>query len=169
MTEYEAKQQQQEQQGTQLADNPQLVKVFTGPCLFPAYALNWQQQQQQPQQQPPQQQQQHEGGGAAADKSNPANGGHPVDHVGSTSSSSSSSSTGSVDRELPQSLWQPAAEQQLHPVWLRTHGLCVVFRMDAAVVAQLCEACPQLGRNLQQLLQPVAGAALSEPHVTRHS
>jgi hypothetical protein len=47
------------------------------------------------------------------------------------------------------------AEEHVHPVWLRTQGLCVAYRMDVAVLRQLCGACPQLAANLQLLLQPV--------------
>lgn len=44
-------------------------------------------------------------------------------------------------------------QQQQHPVWLRTDGLCVTYRMDLVLVRQLCEVCPQLAANLTALLK----------------
>jgi hypothetical protein len=45
--------------------------------------------------------------------------------------------------------------KSMHPVWLRTQGLCVAYSMDVEVLRQLCGACPQLAANLQLLLQPI--------------
>jgi hypothetical protein len=117
---------------TQQVEQDRLLKIFTGPCLFPDYAMHWHQQQQQQQQthMPPQSCQQPNRD--AAD-------------TGNGSSPRQSSSRGSCQDTL----------ERVHPVWLRTQGLCVVYRMDAAVVRQLCGACPQLAANLQLLLQPI--------------
>jgi hypothetical protein len=126
-------QQQQQQQQHSMSESP--VKVFVGPCLLPAYALPWQQQH----------------CGAAGTAASGSSNVHAECHqAGSDSSGSSSSSSSRSSSDGPQ--------QQVHPVWLRAHRLCVVFRMRVSVVQQLCEACPQLWLNLQQLLQPISGA-----------
>jgi hypothetical protein len=110
-------------EGTQQLEPDKLVKIFTGPCMFPDYAMHWQQQQQQ---QPNRN---------AADT---GDGSIPLQ-------SSGRSGRGNCQD----------TEEHVHPVWLRTQGLCVAYRMDVEVLRQLCGACPQLAANLQLLLQPI--------------
>jgi hypothetical protein len=132
----EAAEEARGRQQQQHQEQDKLVKFFAGPCLFPDYALHWPQQQQQQQQDQPQLQicQQQPSGRAAG--LGASDGSRP---------SCQSSSRGRCQGSL----------ECVHPVWLLTQGLCMAYRMEASVVRQLCDACPQLGLNLQLLLQPV--------------